>query len=189
MVSRPVFLATLVALNCAIQTVHATPSESEIQAPSPSGQQVVEATLAVPESAEKGLDKAAKVLDGTSKARVEQAAKAARAAGKVAKVLEVGVLVAQTIDTERRAQSGEVTTRDRALEHTTHAAGFVGGLTGASAGAKAGLAVGALVGSVGGPPGVAAGAVVGAIVGGVGGALGGDMLAEYLVVEAFRAWW
>jgi len=106
-----------------------------------------------------------------------------RVGSKVAVPVAVGVdaslRLRDAIETEHKFAAGQITEKQREIEHARNVAGMAGGWGGAIAGAKLGALAGGGLGSCVAPgPGTAVGGGIGAVAGGVAGYLGGETAAE-----------
>ena len=122
------------------------------------------------------VDDAARVVNATDDAaRLARNAKLARTATRslivVGVAVDAGFRATDATEVERRFRAGDISEKQRKVEHAKNAAGMAGGWGGAVGGAKGGAVLG---GMVGGPWGAAAGGVIG----GVGGYFGGEAAAE-----------
>jgi hypothetical protein len=161
-----------------------------------------EALTAMSKSANKTLQEAAKASDDAARAADDVARLGddlARSADDVARAtsktsglvagapailvpagvaIDVGIRVVDGIETERRFEAGEISSRERTVAHGRNAAGMAGGMAGAYAGAEAGTAGGATIGTFFCPGiGTAIGGFVGGLAGGIGGYFAGDAVA------------
>jgi hypothetical protein len=104
---------------------------------------------------------------------------AAKGAIVVGVAVDAGFRVNDGLQTEERFGRGEITHKEREIEHARNAAGMVGGWGGALAGGKLGVMAGGAAGTAVAPGlGTAVGGVAGGIAGGLAGYVGGEAAGE-----------
>ena len=102
-----------------------------------------------------------------------------RAAVPVAACVDVGSRLSESIATEAEFSDGKISAEDRLVQHSSNAAGLVGGWSGAILGAKAGAAGGGIIGTAAAPgPGTAVGVALGSASGAIAGYFTGEVAGE-----------